>query len=162
MVRGRFCVKRCSPSRHRLRDTSAVLENFARHPKNAFSTLSARSGHWRSITSDLRNVWGALNQRPFLGEERKTSARAECFSVSQTGRRPSVLRGGIKFRFDYRAQVATSETLPPRKGSLMETRRRSCTKMLGKCGGEADIRDQREIPGHRLSPIVSRRPATKC
>src|SRR5882672_8815407 len=41
----------------------------------------------------------------------------------KTGRRPSVLRGGIKFRFDYRAQVATSETLPPRKGSLMETRR---------------------------------------
>src|ERR1700682_586162 len=80
----------------------------------------------------------------------------------KTGRRPSVLRGGIKFRFDYRAQVATSETLPPRKGSLMETRRRSCTKMLGKCGGEADIRDQREISGNRLSPIVSRRPATKC
>ena len=36
----------------------------------------------------------------------------------KTGRRPSVLRGGIKFRFDYRAQVATSETLPPRKGSF--------------------------------------------
>jgi hypothetical protein len=25
--------------------------------------------------------WGVLNQRPFLGEERKTSARPECFSV---------------------------------------------------------------------------------
>src|SRR5216684_5246757 len=26
MLRGRFCVKRCGPSRHRLRDASAVLE----------------------------------------------------------------------------------------------------------------------------------------
>ena len=43
MVRGRFCVKRCGPSRHRLRDASAVLENFARHPKKTFSTLSAQS-----------------------------------------------------------------------------------------------------------------------
>jgi len=24
-------------------------------------------------------LWGVLNQRPFFGEERKTSARAECF-----------------------------------------------------------------------------------
>ena len=36
----------------------------------------------------------------------------------KTGRRPSVLRGGIKLRFDYRAQVATSETLPRGKGSF--------------------------------------------
>jgi hypothetical protein len=36
MVRGRFCAKRCGPSRHRLRDASAVLENFARHPKKVF------------------------------------------------------------------------------------------------------------------------------
>jgi hypothetical protein len=43
MVRGRFCVKRCGPSRHRLRNTSAVLENFARHPKKTFSTLSAKT-----------------------------------------------------------------------------------------------------------------------
>src|SRR5882757_9333551 len=40
MVRGRFCVKGCGPSHHRLRDASAVLENFARHPKKTFSTLS--------------------------------------------------------------------------------------------------------------------------
>ena len=43
MVRGRFCVKRCGPSRHRLRDISAALENFARHPKKTFSTLSAKA-----------------------------------------------------------------------------------------------------------------------
>ncbi len=34
-----------------------------------------------SITFDLRKVWGVLNPCPFLGEQRKTSARAECFSV---------------------------------------------------------------------------------
>ena len=39
MVRGRFCVKRCGPSRHRLRDASAVLENFVRHPKRLFNTI---------------------------------------------------------------------------------------------------------------------------
>jgi len=32
------------PSRHQLRDASAVLENFARHPKKTFSTLSAMNG----------------------------------------------------------------------------------------------------------------------
>ena len=41
VVRDRFCVKRCGPSGHRLRDASAVPENFARHPKKTFSTLSA-------------------------------------------------------------------------------------------------------------------------
>jgi hypothetical protein len=44
-IRGRFCVKRCGPSRRRLRDASAVLENFARHPRITFLTLSALFRH---------------------------------------------------------------------------------------------------------------------
>ena len=44
-VRGRFCVKRCGPSYRRVRNASAVLKNFCRHPKKTFSTLSARSRH---------------------------------------------------------------------------------------------------------------------
>src|SRR5882757_8697046 len=43
-----------------------------------------------SIKFDARNV---LNQRPFLGEEWKTSARAECFSV---GPQPDMGRGEIR------------------------------------------------------------------
>ena len=44
MVRGRFCAKQCGPSRRHVRSASPVLENFARHPKRTFSTLSARNG----------------------------------------------------------------------------------------------------------------------
>jgi hypothetical protein len=43
MVRGRFCVKRCGPSRHRLRDASAVLEKFGSSPKkDFFNTIAAK------------------------------------------------------------------------------------------------------------------------
>jgi hypothetical protein len=41
---GRFCMKRCGPSRRRARSASAVFKIFALHPKKTFSTLSARSG----------------------------------------------------------------------------------------------------------------------
>jgi hypothetical protein len=50
---GRFCLKRCGLPRHRLRDTSAVLENFARHPKKTFSTY----WHLGDVLSILMNVW---------------------------------------------------------------------------------------------------------
>jgi len=50
MVRGRFCVKRCGPSRHRLRDISAALENFARHPKKDF---------FNTIDPKLTLVWAS-------------------------------------------------------------------------------------------------------
>src|ERR1035437_8238984 len=43
-VRGHFCVKRCGPSRRRMRNASAVLKIFVRQPKKTFSTLSAQSG----------------------------------------------------------------------------------------------------------------------
>jgi hypothetical protein len=39
------CVKRCGPSRRRLRSASAALKNFVRQPKKTFATLSAQSGH---------------------------------------------------------------------------------------------------------------------
>jgi hypothetical protein len=48
MVHGRFCAKQCGPSRRHVRNASAVLENFARHAKKTFSTLSARSRHGAS------------------------------------------------------------------------------------------------------------------
>ena len=35
-LRGRFCVKRCGPSYRRVRNASAVLKNFCRHPKKTF------------------------------------------------------------------------------------------------------------------------------
>ncbi len=63
MVRGRFCVKRCGPSRHCLRDTSAVLENFARHPKKTLSTLSAHFGSFARVP-----------RRPLMMRERSSRA----------------------------------------------------------------------------------------
>jgi hypothetical protein len=38
---GRFCMKRCGPSRRRVRNASAVLKNFVGQPKKTFSTVSA-------------------------------------------------------------------------------------------------------------------------
>src|SRR6478736_9707882 len=43
-VRGRFCVKRCGPSRRRVRDALAVLKNFVRQPEKTFSTVSVTCG----------------------------------------------------------------------------------------------------------------------
>jgi hypothetical protein len=48
-VRGRFCERRCDPSRRGERNASAVLKNFIRQPKRTFSTVSSVSGH--SITA---------------------------------------------------------------------------------------------------------------
>src|SRR5258705_13345373 len=53
-VRGRFCVKRCGPSRRRVRTASAVLKTFVRQPEKTFSTISARNGRWRKITNHWR------------------------------------------------------------------------------------------------------------
>src|SRR6267154_5750305 len=72
MVRGRFCVKRCGPSRHCLRDASAVLENFARHPKKTLSTLSAHFGSFARVP-----------RRPLMMRER--SSRAPHFITFDTG-----------------------------------------------------------------------------
>ena len=41
-VRSRFCVKRCGPSRRRVRTASAVLKNFVRQPEKTFSTVSVQ------------------------------------------------------------------------------------------------------------------------
>jgi hypothetical protein len=43
-ARGRFCEKRCGPSRRRARTASAVLKNFVRQPEKTFSTVSANNG----------------------------------------------------------------------------------------------------------------------
>jgi len=40
-VRRRFCVKRCGPSRRRVRTASAVLKTFVHQPEKTFSTVSA-------------------------------------------------------------------------------------------------------------------------
>src|SRR6266571_4267075 len=48
MVRGRFCMKRCGPSRHRLRDASAVLEILLVTQKRLFQHYLGhvdRTGH---------------------------------------------------------------------------------------------------------------------
>jgi hypothetical protein len=48
--------------------------------------------------------WGVLNQRPFLEEERKTSAHAECFSVCRNETcalslmRPFQVKSGTKVK----------------------------------------------------------------
>src|SRR5712664_2863698 len=44
-VCGRFCVKRCGPSRRRMNNAPAVLKKFVRQSKKTFSTLSALFGH---------------------------------------------------------------------------------------------------------------------
>src|SRR5258707_6502683 len=44
-VRRRFCVKRCGPSRRRVRTASAVLNNFVHQPEKTFSTVSAPLRH---------------------------------------------------------------------------------------------------------------------
>ena len=41
---GRFGVKRCGPSRRRVKDAPASLKNFIGQSKKTFSTLSAQSG----------------------------------------------------------------------------------------------------------------------
>jgi hypothetical protein len=43
-VHGRFCVRRCGPSRRRARNASAILKNFVSQPKKTFATQSARNG----------------------------------------------------------------------------------------------------------------------
>src|SRR6266550_8954706 len=35
-VRGRYCAKRCGPSRRRVRTASAVVKNFIRQPEKTF------------------------------------------------------------------------------------------------------------------------------
>ncbi len=63
-VGGRFWVKRCGPSRRRVRNASAVLRNFVRLPKRTFSTLSARTGP--PATSAIRSLPGV--NRTWLGQ----------------------------------------------------------------------------------------------
>src|SRR6476646_11827020 len=46
-VRGRFCVKRCGPSYRRVRNASAALNDFGRHPKKTFAIKSALFGSGR-------------------------------------------------------------------------------------------------------------------
>src|SRR5882757_532439 len=60
-VGGRFCVKRCGPSRRRVRNASAVLRNFVHHPKRTFSTLSTTNGHctFRTIWDSTTLIWPA-------------------------------------------------------------------------------------------------------
>jgi hypothetical protein len=43
---GRFCMKRCGPSRRRGRSASAVFKIFVLHSKKTFSTKSAISGRY--------------------------------------------------------------------------------------------------------------------
>ena len=42
-VRGRFCERRCGPSRRGERSASSVLKNFVHLPEKTFSTVSALS-----------------------------------------------------------------------------------------------------------------------
>jgi hypothetical protein len=51
-VCGLFCVRRFGPSRRHVRNASAVLKNFVRHPKETFSTLLAQSGHSSILTDN--------------------------------------------------------------------------------------------------------------
>ena len=51
-VCGRFCVRRFGPSRRHVRNASAVLKNFVRHPKKTFSTLLAQSDHSSILTDN--------------------------------------------------------------------------------------------------------------
>jgi hypothetical protein len=51
-VRGRFCERRCGPSRRGERNASAVLTNFVRQPEKTFSTVSANCGHSRRPQSE--------------------------------------------------------------------------------------------------------------
>jgi hypothetical protein len=44
-VRGRFCTKRCGPTRRNLRSASAALKHFVRRPEKTFSTVSANKRH---------------------------------------------------------------------------------------------------------------------
>src|ERR1700737_1004871 len=50
------------PSRRRMRNASAVLRNFVRHPKTTFSTLSARSSHCQERECDVTIIRGTLPQ----------------------------------------------------------------------------------------------------
>src|SRR5260221_14019607 len=63
-VRRRFCVKRCGPSRRRVRTASAVLKNFVHQPEKTFSTVS----------SPLRHA-DCTEQCPLSGVTRKTFAQ---------------------------------------------------------------------------------------
>jgi len=52
-VGGRFCMKRCGPSRRRARSPSAVFKIFVLQPKKTFSTKSARNGHAAAVGACL-------------------------------------------------------------------------------------------------------------
>ena len=100
-VRGRFCIRRCGPSRRRARNPSAALRNFVRHPKGTFSTLLALFGphamsdlspecarkrasadHSESIGSRPINAPPAGSRLPTTGEtpDRRGWWRASCSS----------------------------------------------------------------------------------
>src|SRR5580692_6509389 len=55
-VRGRFCVRRCGPSRRRVRNASAAIRNFVRHPKGLFQ-------HYRPIAEVIGLRASAINLR---------------------------------------------------------------------------------------------------
>jgi hypothetical protein len=78
MVRGRFCVKRCRPSRHRLRDASAALENFARHPKKTFQHYLPATDFGAAMRSSRRR--GACRFSP----NRCTSAPVQNLFLSHS------------------------------------------------------------------------------
>src|SRR6266478_2515885 len=82
-VRGRFCVKRCGPSRRRVRTVSAVLKNFVRQPEKTFSTVSARNGHADCVV-----------RCPLSAVKRTTFARTELFWFWPAAENPKDCRGG--------------------------------------------------------------------
>jgi hypothetical protein len=55
-LRGRFYEKRFSPSHLCARNASAALENFVRHRKRTFSTVSANKRHRSRMAAQLHPI----------------------------------------------------------------------------------------------------------
>src|SRR5258706_13526026 len=109
-VRGRFCERRCGPSRRGERNASAVLKNFVRLPEKTFSTVSAqtRSAAMSAIA-------------PLLGDKRTWRTRPALVANDQgrhwSARRkqitPAVLRRVIGALFFALSDAGHNCGVPP-------------------------------------------------
>ena len=105
-VRGHFCVKRCSPSHRRARSVSAVLENFDRHPKTTFSTLSPDKQTFSPRVGMLQRCNNRSEKRTELSRSNRAGRRHQS-SIAPILNAPksSALNGSVLAKLSRRKVV---------------------------------------------------------
>src|SRR5258707_1329634 len=85
-VRGRFCAKRCGPSRRRVRTASVVLKNCVRQPEKTFATLSANRRLMRRNKLKLFDHLVGDQQKVATDGQTKRSSRLQINNQLELGR----------------------------------------------------------------------------